>query len=84
MRDCLYYGISFGWNDPAWFLPMLFIVGVLYKLLAIFFEKVWSKKLVTIIMVGMCAGSIWIAHSFAITGFYTLYKKIIWDFRLSF
>lgn len=76
MRDCLYYGISFGWNDPAWFLPMLFIVGVFYKLLAIFFEKVWSKKLVTIIMVGICAGSIWVAHSFAITGFYTLLLKI--------
>jgi len=45
LNSIAYYGISFGFNDPAWFIPTLFLVNILYAAVRWLFQKCWNDKI---------------------------------------
>lgn len=67
LRNIFYYGISFGYNDPSWFIPTLFMVNVCYSFSRLIFKTYWNETAATLMMLFL--GSLAVFTS--VNGLYT-------------
>lgn len=63
LNNVLFYGISFEFNDPSWFVQILFCVCVLYAILRKLFKPVWNDIAVLAITVLVGAAAVYFSKT---------------------
>lgn len=75
--NMFFYGISYGFNDPAWYAPTLFFVSVGYASIRFIVKKHWNDCLGTIIFLGFGTVAVFMAHNGSYSPYFTLLLKIV-------
>lgn len=57
--DIVTMGTSFGYNDPSWFVPMLFCVSVSYCFLRTIFRKCWNDPFAAVLLILIGAAAVY-------------------------
>ncbi|MBO5253342.1 MAG: acyltransferase [Clostridia bacterium] len=60
-KTLLFFGISFGYSDPAWIIPVIFTVNIMYCLSRSVFKKVWNDIAAMAVMAGLGAFAVYLA-----------------------
>lgn len=77
-KSLVYYGISFGYNDPAWFIPVLFTVNVVYCASRSIFKKVWNDIAAMSVMAGLGALAVYLcSNGYCAVAYATFFMKIL-------
>lgn len=78
LRDIFFYGISYGFNDPSWFIITLFWVNVIQASLRFLFKNHWNDFLclVAYLLLGLVA--VFLAHNGLLkSGTHVLVAKVL-------
>lgn len=75
IKNIFFVGTSFGLNSPSWFVPVLFIVSVIYVLARKIFNKIWNESVAMAVLFALGTISVYFSSQSTLIEFELLTAK---------
>lgn len=75
VKNIFFVGTSFGLNSPSWFVPVLFIVSVIYLFARKTFNRIWNEPVAMAVLFTLGTVAVYFSSQSALTEFKLLTAK---------
>ncbi len=76
IKNIFFVGTSFGLNSPSWFVPVLFVVSIVYIVARKLFRKIWKEPVAMAVLFILGTVAVYFSSKYSLTEFRMLTAKI--------